>query len=133
MPFNMPAGRVIFNRTSASTGPNNTVAQASGSTTVTASSSASAGTCQKGTCHEAAVGAGVGVPLGVALMAALAALWWVTRQHKRRQHSEGGFGHGGERNTAPNLASQTQKPELGGSRRNELDGANINEMGTSRE
>ena len=72
--FQVPTGLVINNRTSGSTGPNDTTPSSPGAaTTVTASPSSSATKSSSST--EAAIGAGVGVPLGIALLGALALLW----------------------------------------------------------
>ena len=72
--FQVPIGLVINNRTSGSTGPNDTTPSSPGATTtVTASPSSSSSKSSSST--EAAIGAGVGVPLGIALLGALALLW----------------------------------------------------------
>lgn len=87
-PFPVPAGRVIFNRTSGSISPNNSDAAA-----VTVSSTAAPATtatpptdptiCRNSPSSSnksTAVGFGVGVPLGLALLGALGLLW---RQRSR--------------------------------------------------
>ena len=96
--FEVPVGQIIYNRTSGSTGQNNTAADPTSTTTstitVTASASdqsicftaspgaSSASVSCASTSNDAAIGAGVGVPLGVALIGALALLW---RQHTHEQ------------------------------------------------
>ena len=102
-PFGLPAGLVIFNRTSGSTLPNNTddntvviTATATVTTTVTTvasslnpimstSSSASASVSpatsqQSSSAKEVAIGAGVGGALGLALLIASILLWRLRKQ-----------------------------------------------------
>ncbi|CAF9935013.1 MAG: hypothetical protein ALECFALPRED_006213 [Alectoria fallacina] len=85
-PFFIEAGLVIFNRTSGSTSPNNTNAV---TVTVTATTTESVSnpssvrnTSSLASNREAATGAGVGVPLGLALLVTLGLLW---RQIKHAQ------------------------------------------------
>lgn len=78
---------MIYNRTSGSTGPNDTIAATTIISTVTVSSTASVSTPTPAPAPSsakntaAAVGAGVGVPMSFALLAALGLLW---RQRKYR-------------------------------------------------
>lgn len=83
-PFAVPAGRVIFNRTSGSTSPNiSDISTVTVSSAVASSTSAIAPTdsaiCRNSPSSSkksaAAVGIGVGVPLGLALLGALGLLW----------------------------------------------------------
>lgn len=96
--FEVPMGQIIYNRTSGSTernettsGPTSTIAStitvtpgaSAQSVCSTASSIASsASACCFSTSNDAAIGAGVGVPLGVALIGALALL---SRQRTHEQ------------------------------------------------
>lgn len=87
VPFFVPAGHVIFNRTSGSTSPNITN---TATVTVTATTPALALTSNSSSVHvasssssspsspsneEVAIGAGMGVPLGLALLVTLGLLW----------------------------------------------------------
>ena len=99
-PFYIPAGLVIFNRTSGSTFPNNTndatvVITATATVTTTATTlasnsgpiesisssvSVSPSSSQSSLAKEAAIGAGVGGALGIALLIALLMLWRLRKQ-----------------------------------------------------
>ena len=97
--FEVPLGQIIYNRTSGSTERNDTTSGPTPTTartiTVTASASdqptrstanpiaSSASVRGSSTSNDAAIGAGVGVPLGVALIGALALLWR-QRTHEQR-------------------------------------------------
>lgn len=83
-----------------------------------------------GTCREAAVGAGVGVPLGLALVAALGVLWMERRQRKRVRKNEDVIP--GVRNIEPTSTKDAQGQELQETQYNELDGFNPIEMETRR-
>jgi hypothetical protein len=93
-PFDLPIGHVIYNRTSGSTAPNSTVGQTvTVFHTVTATPESPAPLCPSptaiqstATCHEAAIGAGIAVPLVVLLILACALLW---RQSVARRKLEG--------------------------------------------
>ena len=80
-PFSVNAGRVIFNRTSGSTFPNNTntatvTVTAAATGTVSAAALASALNCPSSSSRrEIAIGTGIGVPLGLAFLIALTLLW----------------------------------------------------------
>lgn len=93
-PFYIEAGRVIFNRTSGSTSPNNTndaPVTVTVIATVTATVSASASASNSPSNHitspsssgkDAAIGAGMSGLLGLALLIALGFLW---RQRRQKQ------------------------------------------------
>ena len=97
--FEVPLGRIIYNRTSGSTERNETASDptsiSASTVTVTASASdrsscstASPAASSKSvgcssTSNDAAIGAGVGVPLGVALIGALVLLWMQHRNEQR--------------------------------------------------
>lgn len=86
-PFNLDAGRVIFNRTSGSITPN-----ASDTATVTVTSATATPFTNLANCRNPstssnkviAVGVGVGVPLGLALLGTLGLLW-SQRSRARRE------------------------------------------------
>ena len=80
--FDVRTGIVINNRTSGSTGPNDTTcANTTATTTVVAKPSGSPSGSSSSA--KTAIGAGVGVPLGVALLGALAIIWR-QRGHEQR-------------------------------------------------
>ena len=79
-PFNVPNGLVINNRTSGSTGPNDTSSAPVITVTITAFPPTPSASSHSFT--EAAVGAGVGVPLGLALLGALGLLAAQRRREK---------------------------------------------------
>ena len=74
-PFPLPIGNIIYNRTSGSISSNTTAAITTSSTTPIPSSSG----------NEIGIGAGVGIPLGIALLAAVVMFWSERRQRKQLQ------------------------------------------------
>lgn len=83
VPFNLTLGKAMYNRTSGSTGPNSTsTSTVTIVSTATALGPASPASRQN---HDTAIGAGVGVPLGVLLVAATSFALYERRQRKRLQ------------------------------------------------
>lgn len=82
IPFTLDNGFPIFNRSDGSTSPNNT--NAATPATTTSSSSQKDQDCSK---QERTVGLGVGLPLGILLLAAIALLGWERRQRKRGSYA----------------------------------------------
>lgn len=91
-PFQLKAGRVIFNRTSGSITPNTSDTTTVTVTSTTTSSTTATPSTDLTTCPNpstpsgkvTAVGAGVSVPLGLALLAA-SGLLWSQRSRARRE------------------------------------------------
>ena len=98
-PFSIPDAQLVFDRVTGSTNPNEThststapaatVTVSQGASTIPVAATCSAGitknadsTIQCPTSHEVAVGTGVGIPLGLALCAALAT---ILLQRRRRE------------------------------------------------
>lgn len=76
-PFTIGKGEIINNRTDGSTSPNTTVASSlsTASCSVAATTTVTAPADKASGGHELAIGLGVGLPLGIALIAALFMLW----------------------------------------------------------
>ncbi|KAF6230380.1 hypothetical protein HO133_004722 [Letharia lupina] len=144
-PFPVQAGRVIFNRTSGSISPNSSeTAAVTVSSTVPPSTTANSPTdptiCRNwpsSSNKSSAVGIGVGVPLGLALLGALGLLWkqrdrelsarkearaWEEKYDELRREKRGEL-----------IGVEGQMHELGceGGRPNELDGSLVYEVADS--
>lgn len=88
-PFQIPNGQIISNRSSGSTEANvtSTVQTMSATVTVTSERQISSGS------RDAAIGIGVGVPLGTILLVVSGFLWWQVRQRRiLERRLKAGFG-----------------------------------------
>jgi len=83
-PFTFPNGYVITDR-SATVTTSSTASETPAASTTTVTLLASASSCPSTSNHDAAIGAGVGVPLGALLVAALCWGAWERRQRGRQQ------------------------------------------------
>lgn len=119
-PFQLANGAIIFNRTSGSTGSNNTISVAT--VTVTATPNPPPQTTSSN--NEAAVGAGIGVPLGVLLAASLVLLWTQRKRVKMLERRLADSSLPAE----PKLKPRDQPHEMGG-QTYEMDGHTLIELG----
>lgn len=124
-PFQVPNGKVIYNRNTGSTGPNATTT-ATATVTVTAKATNGPGSVRT-SCpdHGAAIGAGVGAPLGLLSLLACGLLVWQMRQRKaleKQLREKGLFEKPASERDMVQPPESVQKHELGMHNMNELDG-----------
>ncbi|EME41182.1 hypothetical protein DOTSEDRAFT_55080 [Dothistroma septosporum NZE10] len=93
-PFSLPAGTVVIDRSNGATLPENFNSTDAAASVVTATVTASA-TAAPEKSNTAAVAAGVAVPLGVLLVAALAGCFLLWRNLGKARRELAAFGHGG--------------------------------------
>ena len=139
-PFSLPVGRIIYNRTSGSTLPNDSETitvtisyTATPTTTLDSSSDPTHHNSPSSSNKTTAVGLGVGVPLGTALLGTLILLWGQrTRARREARAWEEKYDElrKNEKHEGMNRV-EGQIQELGGWRPTELDGGIISE-GASR-
>ncbi|MCJ1469536.1 hypothetical protein MMC07_008169, partial [Pseudocyphellaria aurata] len=133
-PFTIHLGVVINNRTSGSTSPNTTTSDSQNPPAVITTTTTATALANSSSNRETAIGVGVGVSLGVALLTALALLW---RERRLRKKAEA-LNAPGDPSASAMVSNwhsgdktndyRGDVHQLDGSRMEELDGRQVNEM-----